>query len=130
MPGRKEIVMSISAGRFGTLTIGLATLLLTSLLCVGCGNDVTIGAVVSESGGMEVYGNEVRRGITLAAEQVNAAGGFEGGQIKLIFRDDMSHGTGGEQAVRQLIETDKVKMIIGAVGSPVTLRNAPICEEA
>jgi branched-chain amino acid transport system substrate-binding protein len=65
----------------------------------------------------------------LALEQVNAAGGFKGGKVSLIYKDDATNPDRGRQVVGELIETDGVRIIIGAVSSKVTLAIAPVCEE-
>jgi branched-chain amino acid transport system substrate-binding protein len=75
------------------------------------------------------YSQQVERGLDLALEEINAAGGFKGGPIQLVYRDDGSSGEKGRQAVSELIEQEGVKIIIGAVSSPVTLEIAPICEK-
>ena len=61
-------------GRFALL-LSLAAICLT----LGCSKGVTIGAVISESGSVETYGNYVKMGMDLALEEVNASGGVNGG---------------------------------------------------
>jgi branched-chain amino acid transport system substrate-binding protein len=97
---------------------------------VGCATDeLKIGAIVSETGPLAPYGEPVRRGLDLALEQINAAGGFRGRPLQLLYRDDASQPEAGAAAARELIEEQRVRLIIGAVSSPVTLAIAPICEE-
>lgn len=105
--------------------------LLSAVAClgVGCSTEVKIGAVISKTGAVAPYGNQVTRGIDLAFEQANAAGGFKGEPIQLIYRDDATNADRGRAAVEDLIENEGVKIIIGAVSSPVTLEIAPICEK-
>ena len=106
------------------------SILLPALCCLaGCSTDVKIGAVISETGAVAPYGNQVTRGIDLALEEVNAAGGFKGAPIQLVYRDDGTNAEQGRQAVEELISTEQVEIIIGAVSSTVTLEIAPICEK-
>ena len=78
---------------------------------------------------MAPYSRQVERGLDLALEEINAAGGFKGGPIQLVYRDDGSSAEKGRAVVMELIEREGVKIIIGAVSSPVTLEIAPICEK-
>jgi branched-chain amino acid transport system substrate-binding protein len=107
----------------------IAVLLLVAWLATGCSSEVKIGAVISDTGAVAPYGHQVTRGIDLALEQVNAAGGFQGGPIQVIYRDDATNPEKGREAVLDLIENEDVEMIIGAISSPVTLAIAPICEK-
>ena len=78
---------------------------------------------------MAPYGHQVTRGLDLALEEINAEGGFKGGPIQLIYRDDATSPEKGREAVLDLINNEGVEIIIGAVSSPVTLEIAPICEK-
>ncbi len=104
-------------------------LLLLAGLATGCSSEVKIGAVISETGAVAPYGHQVTRGIDLALEQVNAEGGFKGGPIQVIYRDDATNPEKGREAILDLINNEDVEMVIGAISSPVTLEIAPICEK-
>jgi branched-chain amino acid transport system substrate-binding protein len=107
----------------------LLTLALTLCLGLGCSRDVKIGAVISESGSVSFYGEQVRKGMDLAVKELNLSGGVNGGMVQLIYKDDATNADRGQQVVQELIEVEDVDMIIGAISSKVTLRIAPICEE-
>jgi branched-chain amino acid transport system substrate-binding protein len=96
---------------------------------IGCSNEVKVGAVVSESGPASVYGDPVRKGLELAAAQINEKGGFRGKPLRLLYRDDRTRTEEGARVARELIEVEHVHFIIGAVSSPVTLEIAPICND-
>jgi branched-chain amino acid transport system substrate-binding protein len=96
----------------------------------GCSKDVVIGAVISESGSVETYGNYVKKGMDLALEEINASGGINGGSVTLLYKDDATNANVGTQVVTELIEEEGINAIIGAVSSTVTLAIAPICEKA
>ena len=95
----------------------------------GCSSEVRIGAVISESGSISSYGERVKKGLDLAVEELNAAGGIRGGTVTLVYKDDATNEDMGKQATLELIEQEGIRVIIGAVSSPVTLAIAPICEE-
>ncbi|NJR42355.1 MAG: ABC transporter substrate-binding protein, partial [Akkermansiaceae bacterium] len=58
----------------------------------------------------------------------NADGGFEG-PIQVVYRDDGSTPETGRRAVQELIDMEGVRVILGAIASPVTLAVAPMCEK-
>jgi len=98
-------------------------------MVAGCSSEVKIGAIISESGAVESYGTRVRRGIDLALEEINAAGGFKGGQFQVVYKDDATNEQKGIKVIKELIEVEGVDLIIGAVSSNVTLAIAPVAEE-
>lgn len=105
------------------------SMLTAACLALGCSSEVKIGSVVSQTGAVAPYGHQVTRGLDLALEEINAEGGFKGGPIQLIYRDDATSTETGREAVLDLIKNEGVEIIIGAVSSQVTLEIAPICEE-
>jgi branched-chain amino acid transport system substrate-binding protein len=110
--------------------IAMVLALSAGLLATGCSSDVTIGAVISETGAVAPYGEKVRKGMDLALEQINASGGLaNGGQLAIIYKDDATLPDRGKQVTYELINDDGVDLIIGAVSSRVTLAIAPICEK-
>jgi len=108
--------------------IGFLSLLIGGLIAAGCSGDVRIGAVISETGTLASYGEKVKKGLDLAAEEINGAGGIRGGQVQLIYRDDATNEEMARQVTEELIEEQDVRIIIGGISSPVTLAIAPICE--
>lgn len=108
--------------------IGFLSLLIGGLIAAGCSSDVRIGAVISESGTLASYGDKVKKGLDLAAEEINAGGGIRGGQVQLIYRDDATNEEMARQVTEELIDEQDVRIIIGGISSPVTLAIAPICE--
>lgn len=107
------------------LPIAVATLFLSA---VGCADpDVRIGAIISETGNSSEYGQSVRRGLDLAVEELNAAGGIAGKPVVLEYRDDHTQAEHGEAAFRELVDSG-VEVIIGAVSSPVTIALGELAE--
>lgn len=104
-------------------------LLLCALGMVGCSGEVKIGAVISRTGATGPYGQMVAKGIDLALEEVNAAGGFDGSPITLVYRDDESNAEVGVKAAEELISQEGTRLIIGAVSSTVTLSIAEVCQK-
>jgi len=84
-----------------------------------------IGGVGPLSGGGTAWGLAAQRGIQLAIDDINAAGGFKAEgktyKLELIMYDDQYTGAGGKAAAERLVNQDKVKFVIGPVGSPPAL---------
>ncbi len=84
-----------------------------------------IGGVGPLSGGGTAWGLAAQRGMEIAIDEINAAGGFKADgktyKLELIMYDDQYTGAGGKAAAERLVNQDKVKFIIGPVGSPPAL---------
>ena len=109
------------------MTRNLPAALVLALLA-GCSKPVRIGAIVSRSGAASFYGEQVARGFDLAVEQINGSGGVSGRKLELLYRDDSTNPEIGLSALRELVERERVRTILGAVSSTVTLRLASYCE--
>jgi len=91
----------------------------------GWGEDLKIGAVGTLSGGGTEWGLALQRAVTVAFEEINAAGGVKvGGKtytLKMIMYDDQYTAQGGTTAATRLVNVDNVKFILGPIGSPPAL---------
>lgn len=109
---------------FGKMVAG-AALAAASIKVAHAAEDLKIGAIGSLSGGGTAWGLALQRGVTLAIDEVNQAGGLKiGGQTykpRLVMVDDQYSATGGRTAAERLINLEKVKYIIGPIGSPPSL---------
>lgn len=83
--------------------------------------DVTIGAVVPLSGASATQGEDQRRGIELAVEEVNAAGGVLGQPLKVIVEDSGGRPPSALDAAKKLVAVDKVPVVLGEYSSGNTL---------
>ncbi len=119
---------AVSSAVVATVTLGI----------VACGGaqsaDVKLGAILSLQGAGSPYGQSIQRGIEMAVEDINAAGGvdvFEVGQkpLTLLVRDARSQPATGLQAAHELL-AEGVTAAIGADVSDVTLAVAPVFQEA
>ncbi len=101
----------------------LPLLAATTLMMGGCGgpSEPTIGVVLPFTGEASPYGEHIREGINLAAEQINGGGGIAGQPLKVIFEDSGSEPEKGKSSARKLIEQDRVMALIGGATSSVTL---------
>lgn len=104
-------------------------LLIGAMALSGCSGEIVVGAVVSQSGSLDSYGARVKNALDLAVEEINAAGGIKGGQIRLVYKDDATNAEMGRRVTTELIEEEGVKVIIGGISSRVAMAMAPICEQ-
>ncbi len=92
---------------------------------------VKIGLVAALSGQSAKSGEAITRGLTMAIDEINAAGGVLGGhKIVLIRRDDESNPAKGQIAARELIFKEKVAVFFGGLDSPVSLAIVPVANKA
>jgi branched-chain amino acid transport system substrate-binding protein len=92
---------------------------------------VKIGLVAALSGPSAQSGEAITRGLTVAVDEINAAGGILGGRmIELIRRDDESNPPKGVIAARELIFKEKVAAFFGGIDSPVSLAIVPLANKS
>jgi branched-chain amino acid transport system substrate-binding protein len=110
--------------------LGIILVLLLCAVLLGCEKrtEHKLGAILPLSGAGSAYGEDIKRGMDLELEAINAAGGVAGLPLQIQYEDSGSDPTRGEAAARTLVEA-KVSAIIGGAISPVTLAAAPVAEE-
>jgi len=89
---------------------------------------IRVGAVLPFSGGVELYGQQAKLGLDLAAREINAAGGILGRPVEVIYADDKTRPASAEAAMRKLIESDGVVAVVGPITSANLNANVPIAE--
>jgi len=87
--------------------------------------EIRIGAILPLSGDVAVYGNNTKKGIDLAVEEINQGGGINGRKIRIIYEDSKADPTTGATAMHRLIK-GKVQAVIDNSVSSVALAIAPI----
>lgn len=111
-----------------------ASFLLGSAALLSCGgeqgqaNEIVIGEYGSLTGTTATFGISTRNGVDMAIEEVNAAGGVLGRQVRVIVEDDQGRPEEAQTVVTKLITSDKVVAIIGEVASSRTLAAAPVAQ--
>jgi branched-chain amino acid transport system substrate-binding protein len=117
--------------------VALLVVIVLVLPTVGCAQlgggggdgEVTIGAIFPLTGASTHEGIDERRGVELAVEQINADGGINGRDLRVIFEDSESRPEAGTDAAHKLIDVNKVPAIIGIFSSGVTLPAAAYAQE-
>jgi branched-chain amino acid transport system substrate-binding protein len=111
---------------------------LASLVCAGlltglaltAAEPIRIGEYASLTGKEAAYGETSHKGITLAFEELNAAGGVLGRPLELLTEDNQSKQGESATAVKKLITRDHVVALLGEVASIRSLEAAPVIQNA
>jgi len=90
---------------------------------------IKVGLVAALSGQSAKSGEAITRGLTIAIDEINEAGGVLGRPIELIRRDDESNPSKGLLASRELIQREKVSVLFGGLDTPVSLAIVPVINQ-
>jgi branched-chain amino acid transport system substrate-binding protein len=92
--------------------------------------DISIGVAEALSGGAAQYGNNIRNGLVLAADEINAAGGVNGDKLALVIEDEQTKKEEAINVFKKLIFQNKVLMVFGPTLSNGALAADPIAQAA
>jgi branched-chain amino acid transport system substrate-binding protein len=87
---------------------------------------IAIGYLPALTGPSSSTGIGINRGIQLAVQEINAAGGIDGRQIELIVRDTQSDPTKAVNGAAELTHGEKVSVVFGPVNSGESLAVVPL----
>jgi len=91
---------------------------------------VKVALVAAMSGGSALSGEAIKRGLTVAIDEINARGGVLGGsKLELVIRDEEGNPSKGVTAARDVIEREKAVAVFGGLHSPVGLAMLPVFHE-
>lgn len=91
---------------------------------------VKIGYLAALTGDWAAYGQTELKSAQLAVEEINANGGVNGMTIELVPYDFRTRAEDAVNAVRRMIEEDKVSAIVGANGSGINIATAAVVNRA
>jgi branched-chain amino acid transport system substrate-binding protein len=91
---------------------------------------IMIGYLPALTGPSSSTGIGINRGVQLAVQEINAAGGIGGRQIELIVRDTQSEPTKAVNGAAELIHAHKVSVVLGPVNSGESLAVVPMLARA
>ena len=97
------------------------------LACAGEPADVTLGAAGPWNEG---YGAMNKRGIDLAVDEINAAGGVLGRPLRVLARDDGAEGAKAAAIAVEFVQNPAVSAVIGHVNSGTMVAAAKIYDGA
>lgn len=113
-----------------------ALLLAAASLLVSCrraeesaptGTDsIVIGVSLPLTGDGAAYGQDIKKGVDLALEEINDSGGVNGRPIRLIYEDDRGEPATAVSAFQKLVSTHDIPAAIAGAFSSPALAVAPI----
>ena len=108
----------------------LAATLATAVAGTAVAADIRIGAAEALSGPAGQYGQSIKNGFQLAADEINAAGGVKGNKIAIQFEDEAGKKEQAIDVFKKLIFQDKVLMLFGPTLSNSAQAADPIAQAA
>ena len=108
------------------LTVAIAVPGLPGSTAFAADETINIASTAPLTGSAAAYGIETMNGVRLAVEEINAAGGIDGKQIKLIEYDDQCDPTPAATTANQIISDKSIVAVVGNVCSSATLAQMPI----
>lgn len=91
--------------------------------------DIIIGHFAPLSGDTAAWGQMEIKGVQLAEEEVNKAGGVLGRKIKIISYDDAGDKVQAVNVAKKLISQDKAVVLIGSQTSSNSMAANTVCEQ-
>ena len=117
--------LSACQADFSHLASGISTnLTAQSMTATGCSYPVGIINSLDTP-----QGKELMRGYEIALDEIKNSGGINGCALNLIVKDDQNSPVEAEKAARELIEVNKVPVILGSYASSCTLEIAKVANE-
>lgn len=110
--------------------LGAGMLALTA--CSGSGGGeggdetITLGYTATLSGDFASYGLEMREGVDLAIEQINAKGGVDGHKLATDVVDDEGKPANGPVIAQEFCDNTKIPAVLGFSFSSVALSGLPV----
>jgi branched-chain amino acid transport system substrate-binding protein len=120
------------------ITLGLALVgIVLALLIVGVymngfaiqEGEIKIGVIAPLTGGPSLWGQGSLNMIKIATEEINANGGINGKEIRLVVEDGKCNAQQAVSSVNKLINVDGVEFVIGGHCSPETAAIVPIVDD-
>lgn len=118
-PDRRQVIAALAGAAAASALAGC-----------GRGDGVSIGLVTALSSQSARAGEAITRGLTVAIDEINAAGGVLGRRLSLVRRDDESNPAKGVTAARELIFREKVAVLFGGLDTPVARAIIPVASAA
>ena len=116
------------------LPLALAALLATGISAFAedgvSADKIVFGQATALEGPASALGQGMNMGLEAAFAEINKAGGVKGRKLELKSVDDGYEPTKSIEAVKKLLEEDKVFAIAGAVGTPTAAATQPIATAA
>ncbi len=119
-----------SSTSFRLLSTVAALTLLAAPALTRAAEPIKVGEFACLTGKDATFGQSQHKGILLALEEINAAGGVLGRKVELLSEDNQSKSGESATAAKKLLSRDKVIAILGEVTSGRSLEVAPLAQGA
>jgi branched-chain amino acid transport system substrate-binding protein len=94
------------------------------------GDAIKIGEYASLTGKEATFGQSAHKGIVMAFEEINSAGGVLDRKLELVSEDNQTKPGESGTVAKKLISRDKVIALLGEVSSGRSLEVAPLAQNA
>jgi branched-chain amino acid transport system substrate-binding protein len=95
----------------------------------GGGDTILVGHYGSMTGSEATFGQSTDKGIQLAVQECNAAGGVKGKKVVVKTYDDQGKSQEAGTAVTRFITDDKVTALLGAVASSLSIAGGRVAQQ-
>jgi len=120
---RRDVLLG-SAGALGAASFSF------SAPAIAQTEPIKIGCLAAMTGPSSAPTIGFNRGVTFAADAINAAGGVKGRKLEIVMRDTQGDPTKAVNATQELISQSKVHAIWGPLNSGEALATTPIMARA
>lgn len=111
------------------LRLGCAAVALTASAALAQEGPIKIGVLEDQSGDFAAAAMVKVNAITLAAEEINAAGGIGGRPVELVVYDTQSDNTRYQEFMRRVLQSDKVDVVFAGFSSASREAYRPIVNQ-
>ena len=92
-------------------------------------DEIVIGEFGPLTGSTAALGQGSHKGVMIATQEINAAGGLLGKKVRIISEDTQGRPEQAVTTILKLIQRDRVVAIIGEIKSSCSIAAAPIAQE-
>jgi len=109
----------------------LGAALLLGMQPAGAQETLRIGSILSVTGPAAFLGEDMKAGMEMAIDDINAAGGIGGKKVEWVFYDAESQTAKAINATKRLLSQDKVDIIVGGGNmSGIAMAMVPMVQRA
>lgn len=113
---KRSILSAVTALATATLGLGLSSAAFAQQQGVSK-SEIVVGTIQDLSGPLAGFGKQIRNGIQLRVDEINEQGGIAGRKIRLIVEDSGYDPKRAVLAAQKLVNSDKVFIIAGHLGT-------------
>lgn len=110
------------------LIVCLFAMMMLVLSCQRNNDELRIGLINPDTGELATYGEKIRRGISIAEEEIEKDDLLNGRKLVVLKEDTKGDSKESLNAVQKLINVNKVKYIIGEISGNATMAVLPYTE--